>query len=225
MSRLMNLQHHKWPVVTPAGLSIALVNAQYKTTYPNSTKTIATTFGPASTDRRILVSVMAVGSGVSAITIGGVSATIHGSTELASTGYYVYWASAVVPTGTSGNIVGVTGVIGNEFYGGATYAITGGPSVFDNISGVTVSNSNSLAVAANSVAAAQHLIDSTTTPTASWDAGLTSDAIVALPAWGEFQFLASGDFATAQTVSYTCTTSGTTGLVRYGTTAVSFKPA
>jgi hypothetical protein len=222
----MTLQHHKWQVITPppASLSIAMVDSQFQTTYPNATKTISANFGATSANRRLLTIVMATGSSMSNITIGGVSSTIHEVIQLASTGYYMYWASAEVPDGTSGNIVGVD-AINTEFYGGGVFAITGAESVFDNASGVTVSNASSLDVAANSVAAAFHYIDSSTTPTVSWDAGLSAADSPVGDEWGGWPLYAKGAFTTAQTVSYTCTTGGTTGLVRYGTSAISFKPA
>ena len=201
-----------------AALSIAQVKSQYQATYPNATLTIPTDFGAAATDRRIVCFVV-TDSNTSTFTIAGNAATIHSNT-VDSSGYYKYWISAVIASGTSGNIVGAGCT---EIYGGSTWAITGNASAFDAATTTAASTSGSIAVKAGGVAVAEHSRTSTTTVTSATWTGLTGDGLPLFDTGSEYYMSASGAFATAQTVTYTCTPSGVTGGVTLSTSAVSFK--
>lgn len=209
------------PPPSGAELSIAKTADQYAIPYPGLT--IATLFGPASTDRRIVCSVVALGN-TATFTIAGVAAEIRSRTVDAVTGwgtYYRYIIEANVPTGTTGNIVASNTT---EHYGGTTWAITGAASVFDQVAS-GAANSGSITVDDGGVVVIFHSRTSSNTITAaSWMGGVTGTD-VQFDTGNEYYCGAYGAFALAQTVNYSVTYTGVAGGVDLGNGAVSFKVA
>jgi len=180
------------------------------------------TFGDAAPRRLIVLSIgsIATGGAISAVTIGGVSATLAVSSNFSASYVDIWYAN--VPTGTTGNVVITQAGIWNRVvvslyavYGLRSFTPTATATDTDNNATVTLSlnvNANGVVVAG----AWANFLASSTPAAATWN-GLTENWDTAYDTTRRVTS-ASGLFTTVQTpATITCT--GMTGNTRIGASA------
>lgn len=165
--------------------------------------------GTASADRMIVVMAETSISAVTGVTINGVTGTFT-DYPISSFGVSIVWATAFVPSGTSGNVVLAGGGAGWTMIG--AWAVTGGAQATpsDHVIDISfASPTTSITVPAGGIILGLATDDSGTLPVVSWTVGLTNDGSNFSSGGGTSQNqLGSVTSATAQTV--TCTFSGAT---------------
>lgn len=181
------------------------------------------TFGTAASDRIIVLGVSyiaGVGNAISAITIGGISATRIVKVNFVGADTSEIWAAAV-PTGTTGNITVTASAI--TAVGISVYAMTGASSsaAFNTATSTGSGVSLSLNVPASGAAVGIATAVTAGATTFAWT-GLTEDTDFS-PAGSVESSAASGNFAAAQT-TLTVKATPTPGASSQGTVAASWGP-